>query len=43
MKKSMNDLTKLLTKEELIVKNAAEIQKTILNVIEKSVFRTCPK
>ena len=30
MKKTMNDLTKLLTKQELAVKTAAEMQKTIL-------------
>lgn len=29
MKKTMNDLTKLLTKQELLVKTAAEMQKTI--------------
>ena len=30
MKKTMNDLTKLLTQQELVVKTAAEMQKTIL-------------
>ena len=30
MKKTLNDLTKLLTKQELVVKTAAEMQKTIL-------------
>ena len=30
MKKTMNELTKLLTKQELVVKTAAEMQKTIL-------------
>ena len=30
MKKTMNDLTKLLTKQELLVNTAAEMQKTIL-------------
>ena len=29
MKKTMNDLTKLLTKQELVVKTGAEMQKTI--------------
>ena len=30
MKKTMNDLTKLFTKQELVVKTAAEMLKTIL-------------
>ena len=30
MKKTMNELTKLLTKQELVVKTATEMQKTIL-------------
>ena len=30
MKKTINELTKLLTKHELVVKTAAEMQKTIL-------------
>ena len=30
MKKAINDLTKLLTKQKLVVKTAAEMQKTIL-------------
>ena len=30
MKRTMNELTKLLTKQELLVKTAAEMQKTIL-------------
>ena len=30
MKKTMNELTELLTKQELIVKSAAEMQKTTL-------------
>ena len=30
MKKKLNELTKLLTKQELVVKTAAKIQKTIL-------------
>ena len=30
MKETMNELTKLLTKQELVVKTVAEMQKTIL-------------
>ena len=30
MKKTMDELTKLITKQELVVKTAAEMQKTIL-------------
>ena len=46
-KKTINELTKLLTRQELVVKTADEMQKTILmvsdTVIQKNVFRTCRK
>ena len=35
MKKTMNELTKLLMKQELVVKNAAKMQETILMDSEK--------
>ena len=40
MKKAVDESTKLLVKQELVVKTAADRQR---NVTEESVFRTCPK
>ena len=45
MKKITNELTKILTKYEIVVKTAAEMQKTILVDSETllRIFWTCPK